>query len=263
MKENNKEYSGYTSGARLFQTIMIALFAALSYLALILFRIPYPAPVGNPFLHIGNMVVILAALLIGGWQGGLSGSIGMGLYDILHGYGYYSIKTIILKFGIGLFAGLVARKGLNNPKSRPIKGLAAASLLSLLSGLSILAGKYFGWDGYEKISPVAYIFLLSLGALIGLLVIVSAFCGFFNNEVLYAALGAVTGIAWNVVGEFLGGTIFKMLEGARWQAAMIASLLSLPATLINGAFSIVGAVLLYMPLRQALIRARRGNMLSK
>ena len=134
--------------------------------------------------------------------------------------------------------------------------------MSLLSGLSILRANIS--DGTDtKISPVAYIFLLSLGALIGLLVIVSAFCGFFNNEVLYAALGAVTGIAWNVVGEFLGGTIFKMLEGARWQAAMIASLLSLPATLINGAFSIVGAVLLYMPLRQALIRARLGNMLSK
>ena len=33
----------------------------------------------------GNMVPILAALLIGGWQGGLAGSIGMGLYlSLIH-----------------------------------------------------------------------------------------------------------------------------------------------------------------------------------
>ena len=60
------------------QTVLIAMFAALSFVAIWLIRIPYPAPVGNPFFLFGNMVTILAALLIGGWQGGLSGSIGMG-----------------------------------------------------------------------------------------------------------------------------------------------------------------------------------------
>lgn len=93
------------------QTVLIAMFAALSFVAIWLIRIPYPAPVGNPFIHFGNMVTILAALLIGGWQGGLSGSIGMGLFDIVGGYGIDSLKTFILKFGIGLFTGLVARIG--------------------------------------------------------------------------------------------------------------------------------------------------------
>ena len=51
------------------QTVLIAMFAALSFVAIWLIRIPYPAPVGNPFIHFGNMVTILAALLIGGWQG--------------------------------------------------------------------------------------------------------------------------------------------------------------------------------------------------
>ena len=48
------------------QTVLIAMFAALSFVAIWLIRIPYPAPVGNPFIHFGNMVTILAALLIGG-----------------------------------------------------------------------------------------------------------------------------------------------------------------------------------------------------
>jgi uncharacterized membrane protein len=81
--------------------------------------------------------------------------------------------------------------------------------------------------------------------------------------VLFAALGAFAGIVWNVFGEFTGGTIMKLIEGAQWQAAMIASFMSLPATLINGAFSIAGALLIYVPLKQALIRARLDHMLVK
>lgn len=259
--ERDSRLSGTERG--LLQTIMIALFAALSYLALIVFRIPYPAPVGKPFLHFGNMIVIVAALLIGGWQGGLSGSVGMGLYDITNGYGFSSIKTVILKFGIGYFTGVIARRGRKNPEKSPQKGLAAASLISLILGLVILIGKLLGWSGFVKISPVAFIFLLSLGALLGLLVLLSSKLKFLTNEVLFAALGAFAGIVWNVFGEFTGGTIMKLIEGAQWQAAMIASFMSLPATLINGAFSIAGALLIYVPLKQALIRARLDHMLVK
>ena len=41
----------------------VGLFAAICYVAIMLFRIPYPAPVGNPFIHFGNLFVILCALL--------------------------------------------------------------------------------------------------------------------------------------------------------------------------------------------------------
>ena len=45
-------------------------------------------------------------------------------------------------------------------------------------------------------------------------------------------------------------------------AAMLASVMSLPATFINGTVSIVGAVLLYVPLKAALIKARFGHLLA-
>ena len=121
------------------QTVLIAMFAALSFVAIWLIRIPYPAPVGNPFIHFGNMVTILAALLIGGWQGGLSGSIGMGLFDIVGGYGVLSIKTFILKFGIGLFTGLIARVGRRHPERNPRVGLGVAGgVLPLAGGPALL-----------------------------------------------------------------------------------------------------------------------------
>ncbi|MBS1326878.1 MAG: hypothetical protein HP041_02645, partial [Oscillospiraceae bacterium] len=171
------------------QTVLIAMFAALSFVAIWLIRIPYPAPVGNPFIHFGNMVTILAALLIGGWQGGLSGSIGMGLYDIFF-YPTSVVKTLILKFGIGLFTGLIARVGHRHPDRSPRKGLAAASAVSLVIGLVLLAGRLFRLGGLADVTPVATVFLLVLGVLLGLLLLASLKTDKLNNEVLFATLGA-------------------------------------------------------------------------
>ena len=243
------------------QLVLIALFAAISYLVL-LFRIPYPAPVGQPFLHFGNAVVILAALLLGGWQGGLAGAIGMGINDLVYGYGFATIKTVILKFGIGLFAGLVARLGRKHPERSPRRWLGVASVVSLAVGLVLLIGKLSGAQAFANVAPLAYIFLLALGAGLGGTTLLSLRYPSLTNERLFTVLGATAGIAFNVVGEFLGGTVMKRIAGAEWSAAMLASLMSLPATLINGAFSIVGAVLLYIPVKTALHRAHLDSSLG-
>lgn len=246
----------------LIRPVLIALFAALSFVAISLIHIPYPAPVGQPFIHFGNMVTILAALLIGGWEGGLSGSIGMGLYDIVTGYGFATIKTIILKFGIGLFTGLFARFGKRHPQANPRVGLAVSGGVSLVLGAFILTGKLLGWPFLENASSMAYVFLWVVGLLLVVLAIVAYRTEKITNEILFAALGAVAGIVFNVAGEFIGGTIMKVLTGAELPAAMLASLMSLPATFINGAASIVGALLLYVPVKSALRAAHLGNLIE-
>lgn len=239
-----------TSRNTLLTTVLIALFAALSYVVLYI-----KIPMGEQFVHMGNMVTILAALLIGGWQGGLSGSIGMGLYDIFF-YPTSVVKTLILKFGIGLFTGLIARVGHRHPDRSPRKGLAAASAVSLVIGLVLLAGRLFHLGGLADVTPVATIFLLVLGVLLGLLLLASLKTDKLNNEVLFATLGATVGILWNIVGEFLFALVTKMLAGMSFEAAAIAALLKIPASFVNGSFSIFGAVLLYVPLKAALGRAR-------
>lgn len=247
---------------RLMEMVLIALFAALSCVAVMTIRIPYPAPVGQPFLHFGNMVVILAALLIGGWQGGLSGSIGMGLSDLLTGYGFATIKTVILKFGIGFFTGLVAQYGRRHPEKNPRPALFLAGAVSLALAVVILLGKLLAWPVFAKTSDVAYIFLFIIGALLTALAAASCFLPRLTGEVLFIVLGAVAGIVWNVVGEFVGGTVMALLAGSEPAAAMLASLMSLPATFINGAASIVGAVLLYFPLKAALHSAHLDGALK-
>ena len=59
-----------TTHQKILDVTFTALFAALCYIALTVFFIPF----ANMYIHFGNMIVVLAALLVGGWQGGLSAS---------------------------------------------------------------------------------------------------------------------------------------------------------------------------------------------
>ena len=71
----------------------------------------------------------------------------------------------------------------------------------------------------------------------------------------YAILGAVSGIAFNLVGEFVFKVITLTLAGSQLTPALLASAANLPATIINGAFSIVVALVLYAPLEKALAKS--------
>lgn len=236
--------------------VLIGLFSALCYVAL-LFKIPIPSPVGKPFLHMGNMFVILAALLFSGTVGGLSGSIGMGLFDLMNGYASSVPKTLLLKFGIGAITGIVASKGHRKDAKSPIKWLGIASALLILIALilfviSTILGNEIIVAGIEKklvVNPVLYIFSFILGIGLALVCIASKK---LSIKIQYAVLGAVAGIAFNLVGEFLFGVLALLFAGSGFTAAILSSAVSLPATLINGSFSIFVAVVLYIPLSKSI-----------
>ncbi len=87
-----------------------ALFAALCFVSFTFLQIKIPVPGGDATsLHVGNAFCVLAALLLGGWYGGLAGAIGMTIADLLDPvYILVAPKTFILKLCIGLITGLVA-----------------------------------------------------------------------------------------------------------------------------------------------------------
>ncbi len=61
-----------------------ALLAALCYVSFTFLQIKIPVPGGDATsLHIGNTFCVLGALLLGGWYGGLAGSIGMTIADLM------------------------------------------------------------------------------------------------------------------------------------------------------------------------------------
>ena len=88
------------------------LLAALCFVTFTFGQIKIPLPGGGATsFHVGNAFCVLAALILGGWYGGLAGAIGMGIADIIDPvYITGAPKTFILKLCIGLIVGLVAHR---------------------------------------------------------------------------------------------------------------------------------------------------------
>lgn len=115
-----------------------ALFAALCYVIFTYLQIKIPMPGGDASsIHLGNAFCVLAALLLGGWYGGLAGAIGMGIADVMDPiYITGAPKTFILKLCIGLITGLVAHKIAKINESTDKKYIFKWSLLASVAGLA-------------------------------------------------------------------------------------------------------------------------------
>ena len=97
---------------KLYKIVLTGLMAALCYVCFTFLKIPIPT-MGGDFvaLHVGNAFCVLAALLLGGVYGGLAGSLGMAVADLMDpAYVTSAPKTFILKFCIGLIAGFIAHR---------------------------------------------------------------------------------------------------------------------------------------------------------
>ena len=114
------------------------LFAALCYVIFTYLQIKIPMPGGDATsIHLGNAFCVLAALLLGGWYGGLAGAIGMGIADVMDPiYITGAPKTFILKLCIGLITGLVAHKIAKINESTDKKYIFKWSLLASVAGLA-------------------------------------------------------------------------------------------------------------------------------
>ena len=115
-----------------------ALFAALCYVIFTYLQIKIPMPGGDATsIHLGNAFCVLAALLLGGWYGGLAGASGMGIADVMDPiYITGAPKTFILKLCIGLITGLVAHKIAKINESTDKKYIFKWSLLASVAGLA-------------------------------------------------------------------------------------------------------------------------------
>jgi Predicted membrane protein len=90
---------------------LCALFAALSYVVFTFLQIKIPIGTDATSVHLGNAVVVIGALILGGPLGGISGAIGMAIGDFLDPvYVIYVPETLLCKTIIGLVVGLVAHR---------------------------------------------------------------------------------------------------------------------------------------------------------
>ncbi|MBR1770558.1 MAG: ECF transporter S component [Lachnospiraceae bacterium] len=125
------------------------LLAALCYIGFAFFKIDIPVGLGGDktAFHFGNVFCVLAALLLGGFWGGLSGAVGMTIADLTTAYVTSAPKTFLLKLCIGLIVGFVAHKIFRLSEQHSAKYVTGVTVLASACGMgfNIIADPLVGY----------------------------------------------------------------------------------------------------------------------
>lgn len=253
MRTNNRKL--------LYNMCLIGILSALSYVG-VLIQIPIPSFLGKPMIHLGNLVVIISALIFGGSVGGISGSIGMGIYDIINGYDLFSIiRTILLKLIMGLIVGHIYQIKLKNSSKK-------SWILYITGGFITLLGLIFmimaiitnGEVNIELISKTmiiswpVYVFSLIIGIF---LLIIAIFSNKLTPKLKCACIASSIAICVNIFGEFVYKLLKQMiLGGSDFVASVYLSFTSIPSTLINGGITLTIVLLIFMPIELVITKNR-------
>ena len=243
----------------LYNMVIIALFTALTFVGTYV-----QIPLGTSKVHLGNFVCILAGLLCGGLVGGISGSLGMGLNDLLSGYGPDTyIRSFIVKFLLGFIAGALFRYLIKKEKKITyrfyfISGAFLITFITLLV-LYLTKGEVIQMDAKRKFT--ISILLLSLLAVMSVFFfVIQLFVKKINlvqRYVLYVA--SIASIA-NITLEFLIKIPFKVwMASLTWQGATIYAVSSLPSSLITCIVTTLFVTFIYIPLYTATQKINRLN----
>lgn len=116
--------------------VMAALFAALTYVATSIIKIPTPGTGG--YIHPGDAIVILSGIFLGPVYGGLSAAIGSMLSDLLGGYMNYVPITFVIK-GLVAICAYYTFHFLMKTSNKMILSIIACGIVSTL----LVAGGYF------------------------------------------------------------------------------------------------------------------------
>lgn len=100
-----------------------ALFIAIVFLGV--FIIKFPGPFG--YAHIGDSMIFLAVLMLGGKRGAVSGGLGAALADIVSGYTIWAVPTLICKALMALVMGAMVKHHAFGLKGRALWILSAVA----------------------------------------------------------------------------------------------------------------------------------------
>lgn len=123
------------------------LLAALCYVGFAFFKIDIPVGTEKTAFHFGNVFCVLAALLLGGYWGGMAGAVGMTIGDLTTSYVTSAPKTFLLKLLIGLIVGFVAHKIFKVSRAHSASYVTKVTILSSACGMgfNIIADPLVGY----------------------------------------------------------------------------------------------------------------------
>ncbi len=98
--------------------IYAGLMIALVFIATFSIKIPIPFTQG--YVHLGDSMIFIAAILFGWKIGGIAGGFGSALADLLGGYAMWAFPTLIIKFFMGALIGFLV-KDLKKKENKTLK----------------------------------------------------------------------------------------------------------------------------------------------
>lgn len=173
------------------KTLALAgLMAALCYIGFAFFKIDIPVGPEKTAFHFGNVFCVLAALLIGGYWGGLSGAVGMTIADLTTAYVTSAPKTFILKLMIGLIVGFAAHKIFKLGKPHSPKYVTIATVVSCIAGMAfnVVADPLVGYFYKMYFLGVPQEIASALAKMSSITTLVNAIVAVIAASVFYLAL---------------------------------------------------------------------------
>lgn len=176
------------------QLALAGLFAALCYIGFTFCKIDIPVGTEKTAFHLGNVFCVLAALLLGGFWGGMAGAVGMTIADLTTAYVTSAPKTFVLKLCIGLIAGFVAHRVFKISENTERKVPLGVSVY-----LSCAAGMAFNVVADPVVGYFYKTYVLGVPQ---------------KAAAIWAKIGAVTTCVNAVVAVVVAGTLYLALRPA-------------------------------------------------
>ena len=169
---------------------MASVFAALCYVGCTYFKIPIPG--STSFFHFGNAFCVLAALFLGGFWGGMAGSVGMTISDLFNGYIDSAPRTFMLKLCIGLITGFVAHRIFHLSENREGRKVSTpvATVLSCAAGMAfnVIADPLLGYFYKMYVMGIPQDIASSLAKIATVATAVNAVAAVIAATIFYLAL---------------------------------------------------------------------------
>lgn len=116
--------------------------AFLTALACVLTIVP-KVPIGGGYVHFGDTVIYIAAILLGPVSGAVVGAVGHSLADFFSGFAIFCIPTFIIKAVMGFTIGKIVY---NHTDAKHFILGALASLVIVTAGYFIAEVPLLGWE---------------------------------------------------------------------------------------------------------------------
>ena len=166
------------------------LLAALCYIGFAFFKIDIPVGTEKTAFHLGNVFCVLAALLLGGFWGGLSGAVGMTIADLTTAYVTSAPKTFLLKLCIGLIVGFVAHSILKIDKRTDKRYITGMTVLAAACGMAfnVIADPLVGYLYKTYLLGIPQDISMALAKLSAVTSFVNAIVAVIASSIFYLAL---------------------------------------------------------------------------